>query len=256
MNLTEEKGVTLVALVTTIVVLLILTAIGVTTGSSTIKLAKFSQFKEELKIIQTKVDTLSQEVQTNKGKELSNAQKSILNKIEISNIIYKNKTEEEKIKIQNGFRYFNSNDLKRDLELEEIKRDYLINLEYRYIVCCDGVEYNDTVYYMANQIKDFIYNVEYNDKNNKETCTFSVNSVQEGNRWKIEVSNIKYDGYISNWEVKYRIQDSTYWNTANNLYFYVTKTGNYYVKVIHGDNIESEPQLVSIIDETNTINEK
>ena len=47
------------------------------------------------------------------------------------------------------------------------------------------------------QIEDFINNVSYNNKNKEETCEFTVTSVIEGNRWKIEVSNIEYNGYIN-----------------------------------------------------------
>lgn len=250
MKITEEKGVTLITLVTTIVILLILTSIGATSGVSTIRYAKFSQFKEELKILQTKVNELSHENEiTTKGREIKQSHKEILNKTEISNIIYGGKTEEEKSKIEKGFRFFNSSSLKDDLELDGIEREYLINFEYRYVVSCSGVEYDEKIYYMGNQIEDFIYNVEYNNKNVGETCTFSVNSINEGNRWKIEVSNIIYDGYVNDWNVKYRAEGETYWNTANNLSFYVTKTGNYYVKVVHGDDITSEPQLVSVINE-------
>lgn len=255
MKTTEEKGVTLVALVTTIVILLILTSIGATSGITTINSAKFSQFKEELKIIQTKVNELSQNSETVKGKELNEKQKDILNKSEISNIIYNQKTEKEKTEIQNGFKYFDSNSLKNNFQLEEIKREYLINFEYRYVICCEGFNYEGITYYMGNQIEGFIYNVQYNNRNTEEICTFSVNSVNEGNRWKIEVSDIKYNGYINNWEVKYREANQNYWTTSNNLSFYVTKTGNYYVQVVHGNDITSEPQLVSIIDETDTINE-
>ena len=252
MKPTEEKGITLVALVTTIIVLIILTSIGTTSGISTINWAKFSQFKDELEILQIKVNEINQNDGISMGQDLQ-GQEDILNIPVISDIIYNEKTDEEKIK--NGFRYFNNNSLKDDLQLESIKRDYLINFEYKYVICCEGFKYDGTIYYMANQIEGFMHNISYNNKNKEETCEFTVNSIKEGNRWKIEVLNIEYSGYINNWEVKYKLDGQEYWNTANNLSFYVTKVGNYYVQVTHGDNIKSEPQLVSIIDETETISE-
>ena len=130
MKITEEKGVTLLVLVTTIIILLILTSIGVTSGISTLNSAKFSQFKEELKILQTKVNELNQNDEINLGEELTETQKNILNITDISKIIYNDKTEEEKKEIQNGFRYFNNDSLKNELNLEGIKRDYLINFKY------------------------------------------------------------------------------------------------------------------------------
>ena len=94
----------------------------------------------------------------------------------------------------------------------------------------------------------------YNDKNEK-TGSFEVNYTKESDRWKIEVSNIEYNGYINNWEVKYRLDGESYWKTANNLSFYVTKEGNYYVQLVHGDDINLGSKLISVIDEENTTNE-
>ena len=62
-------------------------------------------------------------------------------------------------------------------------------------------------------------------------------------------------GYINNWEVKYRLEGESYWKTANNLSFYVTKEGNYYVQLVHGDDINLGSKLICVIDEENTTNE-
>ena len=246
MRLTEEKGVTLLALVTTIIILLILTSIGVTSGISTLNSAKFSQFKEELKILQTKVNEINQNDEIKLGQELTEVQKNILNITDISNIIYNDKSEEEKIEIQNGFRYFNNDSLKKDLDLEEIKRDYLINFEYRYVVCCKGEEYNGTIYYMANQIENIFYNVPYKDKNEK-SGSFEVDTTKEDNRWKIEISNIVYNGYINNWEVKYKLKDELYWKTSNSLIFYLDKEGIYDINVKFKDEVDLGIETVKLI---------
>lgn len=248
MNITEEKGVTLIALVTTIVILLILASVGVTSGTDAINFASFSQFKTELKVLQTKVNELNQNNEIDVGQELTETQKEILNNEIISDIIYNGKSEEEKAKIKEGFRYCNSDYIKSYFKLESVKRDYIINVEYRYVIYIDGFEYKDIIYYMVNQIDGELYNVQYNDKNEK-TGSFEVNSVKESDRWKIEVSNITYNGYVNNWQVKYRLEDDSYWKTANNLSFYVTKEGNYYVQVVHGDDINLGSKLVTIMDE-------
>lgn len=246
MKKTEEKGVTLVALVTTIVLLLIIVSIGTTAGSSAIEHAKFTQFKEELKVLQTKVNELNQNNQVDIGTPLTNEQKNILKISTISEIIYNGKSEEEKNKITEGFRYCNSNNIKNNLQFENIKRDYLINVEYRYIIYVDGFKYNETKYYMINQIEDGIYNVEYINKN-PQTGSFKATCVKEDDRWKIEITNIQYEGYISNWEIKYKL-DGEDWKKANGPIIYVTKEGNYYVQVLHED-INLGTQLVNAINE-------
>lgn len=255
MSRTKEKGVTLIALVTTIVILLILSSIGATVGISTINSANFSQFKEELKILQTKINELYQNNEISIGQELTEEQKNIFTVNIISDIIFKDKSNTEKEKIQDGFRYCNSTYIQKDLELKNVKRDYLINVEYRYVIYYEGYEYNGTIYYMIDQIDNGIYNVTYSDKNPKEgKFDFNVNYVKENDRWKIEITNIQYEGYINNWQVEYRLDEEIEWKKANGLIFYVTKPGNYYVQVSH-DDINLGSKLVSIIDETNSISE-
>ena len=59
MILTNEKGVTLQALIITIVLLLILTSIGATAGTSALEYSKYSKLKTELQLLQTKVNELN-----------------------------------------------------------------------------------------------------------------------------------------------------------------------------------------------------
>ena len=58
---TKENGVTLIALVITIILILILASLGTTIGTETINSTAFTQFKAELKIMQDKVNELNQE---------------------------------------------------------------------------------------------------------------------------------------------------------------------------------------------------
>lgn len=252
---TNEKGVTLITLAITIILLLILASIGITSGVSTINYTKFSKFKNELQILQTKVNELNQnnENNINNKPQLTDTQKNILNETVISNIIYKNATNEEKEKIQNGFRYCDATYIQNELGLESIKRDYLINVEYRYVICYEGIEYKGIRYYMIDQIDDSTYNVRYKDKNSKEgNFDFTVTDIRENDRWKIEISNITYDGYINNWQVKYKLEGETFWNTTNSLNFYVTKPGKYDIKLFHNE-IEIGPKQIELIDEPDVI---
>lgn len=242
-NIKENKAITLIALVTTIVILLILSSIGISSGKDMIDLSKFNQFKNELNFIQVKVNELNQIDETEYGTVLTNVQKEIFNNETINQIMFNGKTENEKNNIKQGFRYFNSNSLKSYLNIEGIKRDYIINVQYRYVICLNGFRYKGTTYYMADQFDDGMYNVHYVDKNSL-SGDFNVSCTKESDRWKIEISNIQYNGYINDWNIKYRLQDQTYWNTANNLTFYVTTPGNYYVQLTHGEDINLGSKLV------------
>lgn len=243
---TKENGVTLIALVITIILLLILASIGFTVGTSTIDSAAFTQFKSELKVMQNKVNELNQSTEKNIGTDLSEEQKTILNIEVISNIIYKDVSSEDKEKIQNGFRYLSKDYINTELNLDSVKRDYLINAEYRYVIFPDGFEYEGTTYYMIDQIEEEIYNVRYNDKNEK-SGSFDVNTTKEDNKWRIEISNIQYNGYVDNWQVKYKLDGASYWEISNNLTFYLRDEGTYSIKVVHGDEIDLGTQTVKVL---------
>ncbi len=245
MKKTKENGITLVTLVITIIVLLMLTSIGTTEGISTINMAKFNQFKNELQMLQTKVNDLNQENKTDIGIELTTTQQNVLNIEEVYNIIYKNRTDEEKTDVRDSFKYLTSNDIKEELGLEGIKRDYLISIKYRYVVSCQGIEYKEQTYYMIEQIGNGLYNVEYKDKNSK-IGKFDVNAEIDKDKWKITVSNIQYDGYVSNWQVKYKMAGDEYWKTSDNLEFYVEQSGSYIINVVHGNEIDLGKETLDI----------
>lgn len=234
MNITKENGITLIALVMTIVLILILASMTTTAGLSAFEYSKYVEFKEELKIMQTKVNELNQNEEYSLGEELTGEQKEVLNIEEISNIIYDGKNDEEKQNIANGFRYFSNKYIKEDLELNAIKREFFVNVEYRYIICPQGLEYKNKTYYMMEQMWDSLYNVSYNDKNSK-TGSFEVTCINEGDRYRIDINNIRYEGYINNWQIQYSIVGRDDWKTASGLTFYITEEGSYYVKVGYND---------------------
>ena len=236
----QEKGITLVTLVVMIIILLILASIGVTSWNQAIEYAKFNEFTAELQVMQSKVNELNQNKETDIGEKITENQKNTLDDIEdIKNIIFKNKTDEEITKIKDGFRYCNKEWIKQKLELDSINRDYLINVEKRYVISCTGFEYKNKTYYMSEQLENGQYNVEYNNKNSTTgSGSFEVNTQKEENRWKVEISNIQYDGYVSNWQVKYKLATNDFWQTSNELTFYVTEQGYYDIKVVHRDEIE------------------
>ena len=141
MRKTNENGITLISLIMTIIILSILASIGITSGKQTIDMANYNQFKSELTVLQTKINDLNQENNNNIGQQLSRDQEAILDTKEVSDIIYKGKTEEEKTKIKNGFTFVSSYTIQKQLGLE-VSKDYLINIEYRYVVACKGVDYD------------------------------------------------------------------------------------------------------------------
>lgn len=232
----ETKGVTLIALVVTIVVLLILASIGINSGQDAINSAKFNEFKSELKIMQTKVNELNQSNETEIRPELTEQQKSIFNVETVYNIIFENKSDEEITNIKKGFRYYSKDYINNKFNFDSITRDYFVNIEKRIVISCTGFEYKGKTYYMSEQFGDGLYNVEYSNKN-AQSGSYDINTTVEENRCKIEISNIHYEGYINDWQVKYKLKDSLQWKTSNDLSFYVKEDGTYDIEVVHGNEI-------------------
>lgn len=172
MKKTEEKAVTLVALVLTIIILLILATIGATAGISTIQSAKFTKYQNELKVMQNKINELNTKGDTSIGKPLTQQQKSILEQSEIADIIFKDKTDKQIEEIKNGFVYLDSDTIINELGLEGIDNEYLVNITYRYVINIDGYEYNGKTYFMTDQLDNGLYNVDYG--NQKKTGDFEV----------------------------------------------------------------------------------
>ena len=194
-----------------------------------------------------KVNELNENNDSGKGQDLNNAQKEILEKEEVKSIIYKGK-EDKKDEVKNGFKFFSVSEIKSDFDLSGIERSYLINVDYRYVVSCEGFKYKNVTYYMIDQMDDGMYNVEYHNKNSNKGA-FEVSSSIEGNVGKIIVSDIKYDGYISNWQVKYKLNTEEEWQISNDLEFTVDNAGTYIVNVVHGDEIDLGKKTVTVSNE-------
>ena len=248
MILTNENGVTLQALIITIVLLLILTSIGATAGTSALEYSKYSKLKTELQLLQTKVNELNENNDSRKGQDLNDAQKEILEKEEVKSIIYKGK-EDKKDEVKNGFKFFSVSEIKSDFDLSGIERSYLINVDYRYVVSCEGFKYKNVTYYMIDQMDDGMYNVEYHNKNknpDKSEQAYEVTTKAEGDECKIVVTITNYGGYVNNWQVKYKLNTEEKWQISNNLEFVVEKSGTYNIKVVHGDEIDLGQQNIDV----------
>lgn len=244
MKKTEEKGVTLIALVITVIILAILTTIGTRAGLSSMNSSKFLEFKEELKIMQAKVNELNSKNETNIGKNLTTDQEKILVEDNIAKIIYPvGATADEKSDIRTYFRYCSKEYINETLGVEGITRDFLLNVKDRYVVSAKGFEYKDKIYYMTQQLDDGLYNVSYN---NNVTGDFTLKSTKEDGRYKIDV-NITSD-YVSNWEVKYKLEEDSYWKTTDSTTFYVDIDGSYLVKVVHGDDIDLGTKTIELFE--------
>ena len=251
----KNSGITLVSLVITIIVLIILASITVYSGISTIRSSRLTKFTTELKMMQQKVNELYDSYTNNKsvtvngieyvgkGQAATETTQSIPGIQEIGEnpdgIFNTSRLEEifseegSGITDKTGYMYYDTETITA-LGLENMEYEFFVNVAKRSVVSIEGFNDYGKRYYTLDQVPDGVYNVEYN--HTVGVPTFDVSHEQIGdNQWKITISNIQYDGYISKWDVKYQIDGQTYWNTSEDLSFVVNEKGLYKIYIENGE---------------------
>ena len=163
----NQKGITLIALVITIIVTIIIASIAVVSGLDTARKARYFESVAELKTMQTEVNLMYQKYKDGdsdyleKGSAISTSLKTAddesvqelstaaFNDLEVAN---ENRTK---------YRYFSSSYLKDEMKIEGIKDDFLVDVQDRDVILLQGIDYNGTIYYSLSQVENSTYNVEY-----------------------------------------------------------------------------------------------
>ena len=255
----SEKGITLIALTITIIVILILAGAATYTGIGTIQSTRFTAFTVEMKILQTGINTLSQDYadsDVDVGEALTDEQKNIFNVTEVSEILNNrgNNDTAKVASIKEGMRYFTSESIKNDLKIDGVSDDYYINIKERVLICTEPFDYEGKSYYMLEQIQDGLYNVTYENQTEGEIEDFDINlTTISPNKWRIEITNIKYKDPNKNYvndstlQVKYQIEGNPFSNsTIGDLNFYVTQPGKYKIQLLHGEEVTSGTKEILI----------
>ena len=253
-KLKNTKGITLMALVITIIILIILASIGTYSGIQVVKSAQFTAFSTELKIMQTQVNSLYEKKKNNEKILLNNVETDIE---DIGTAISSSSEVQPQankafnasgITDTSDYKYFDNTTIK-NLNIEGVEGEFFVNIEKRSVVSYDGFEYEGKTYYTLNQLPDSLYNVEYNNTNNwdssKDSFDIEYNEVEEG-KYRITVSNIDYkSGNINKWQVKYKKEEEQEWKTTNNSSFTIDEVGNYRVKIANNNTESREKQIMA-----------
>ena len=247
----NSKGITLISLVITIAVLLILASIATYSGIDVIRQSKLNKFTAEMKVMQTQVNDLYQKYTDGRSVTVGNntyTGDDILNKIGQdlpSNADSVFTSEKSGITEKEGYRYYNQDTIK-GLNIDGVEGEFYVNVKNRSVISTEGLEYEGTTYYTLEQLPNGLYNVDYEDKNTGKP-TFDVSIENIGDKNRIVISNINYNGYVDKWQVKYQKEGQDYWSTSEDLSFVVSEDGLYKVKIVNG-NIESDEKKVMISD--------
>ena len=259
----NSKGITLIALVITIIVLLILASVATYSGIDVIRSSKFTAFTTEMKIMQTEVNNLYNQwkngeiaIDETTGNITNTADNSTIGK----DLTYNSEVEDQanyvlvevlslgdNLSSLTGYKYFDQETI-QNLGIEAVEGEFFINIKTRNVVSYDGIEYDGEWYYTLEQLPDGLYNVDYDPQQGLQP-TFDVSFEKIGDeKYRITISNIQYDGYIDKWYVKYQEVGGNYWNSTEDMSFVVNKKANYTVYIENGD-VKSEEKTVEIIAE-------
>ena len=244
-NFKENKAITLVALIITIIVIIALASIIIYNGIGTVKASKFTAFTTEFKIMQTQVNRLYDQYSNgnvevlNFGEEITeNSQAKVaLNAASIP--------KEEYI----DYRYFNIQVIK-DLGIEGIKEnEFIVNIKKRKVISYIGLEYDGIMYYTLDQIPNSLYNVENRVYGNIQFDIEAI--VEENNVGQIYIKDITSDAYINKWQVFYKLSSEEKWKstkvfTESEYKLKVDKLGEYDIKICAGGNIFSQIKKVTL----------
>lgn len=172
----NQKGITLLTLTITIIVIMILSSVGTDVGLNMIRKANYYKAISELKAMQAKVNELYEEYKNDNtkvfGKDKNSKSENAYNHV-ITNL--RNDIGDDlsdRIGLYEDYRLFDVDYIKNELDMEGIDLDFIVNVKTRMVILVDGVKGIEKdsqnkypLYYALCEIEDEMYNVEYNETN-------------------------------------------------------------------------------------------
>lgn len=267
---TNNKGVTLLALIITIVVMLIIAGISINVATDSLDNTRLKGFYTELEIIQRRVDDIA----TTNESYVDGSGKTVY--LKNQGKAYSNLTQEQKNNLQSiitteaqglslnpsTFRYFTREQLESILSLSNMHYDVFIDFESRTIIAEEGIKIGSTTYNILNNkifyvkqqnskndewsVKSMVCNVSKYGKNyipyvDGNTIGNSMNNestilYNETDKYKITVTPRNgYGDTMNGGMLKYKKANSNQWMIANNLEFVVSDITQRY-NLVYEDN--------------------
>ena len=228
-----KSGVTLISLVVTIIVLIILASISVYSGLASIKSSRYTRFQNELEIMQAQVNLLYEKYQEQilNGTEITEVGKDIsiadANKVSTA---FSGAGETD----SSGYRYFDKETI-RNLEIDGINGEFLVNIATRNVISLDGYEYEGIKYYTLQQINGESAEIGGLDRGNITVGSVTYEEMEKG--YKIKIENVQCSKYSGWYSIKYREEKMGMYLTLEkretnaNYEFEVKSEGTYHILI-------------------------
>lgn len=156
-RLNNSKGITLITLVVTVIILIMLATTVTYMGTSSIKNNKFERLKVELEMVQANVDLWYDQFKDRPNEEISVGSPMPTSKEAEANasIAMAKKINPNVDETIGRYRYFGENEFEY-LQIEGIENEYIIDIKNQYAIILNGYEYGGTEYYLIDQVRDTI----------------------------------------------------------------------------------------------------
>lgn len=254
-NKNSQKGITIIALVITVIMLLILASVATYTGIESYDKAEQIKFVSQMKLIQTKVDEKVQEdgfTLEGYGTILTNEQMQTINNA-VANGEILSPTEDD---YSNYVRYFSKEQLSTQLSLDNIDEGIIINFKTREVISTVGFEYGGTIYYTQYKLPKGEKLTQYVKPNT--TLSVEYSKILQDLSWVIKIEEVKRiekdntDGTELKTELKldtlkYELgkknsngAEYTYLKQTNPNEILISEAGDYSIKVIDNAGNETE----------------
>lgn len=223
----DNKGITLVALITTVILMLILVSVTTYSGINSYKNAQVTKFVTQMQLLQAKVDDL---ISSKTSEELNSMNLQSPTTQEQQNAItlaFNN--EEVTSNTVNEYKVFTKEDVLNILDVEDVQNDIMVNFATREIVSLVGIEYEGETHYTQYKLPNgqTVINNESVSRDLSFTPTISI----DGLNATITISDIK----IANGTLSYKEQSDNYSQTITN---YTEKGKEYKINISKSGSYE------------------
>ena len=216
-----KRGIALISLVITIILMTLIAGIGIAAGLDSINKAKVSRYNNEMQVIYARVNELREDYNLEELNELGQAIPS--DKLEKVSTALGGAS-------SSGYKYFDKATLESDLGIIDVDREITINFETKDILDINGIEKDGKIIYRLSGWS----NNDYIDQNTISP-TFSLNKKNYGLSANIIVSNIKYGGNVNKGTISYCLMhenEDGQWLQASDNTISVSVSGIYKVKIV------------------------
>ena len=160
----KETGITMVALIITIILMIILITATVNYGVNSLRTIKFQNFRYELEQVLGKVDTIYEKIKLGEtdyfmiGENVTDNEEAkntlqIARQINYSNILDSQKDNYYYRETYTYYRYLTQYEVQNLFDISSEPGDLIINFKTRDVISVQGFTFDDRTYYSLSELK-------------------------------------------------------------------------------------------------------